>query len=208
MSVNEGIEKYFRIMLDWMAEFKPGPFTIVETGTQRDTRFEGHEDGLSTYIFSRWIRSSGQGHKFVSIDLASDHQSKCQKFLEEQGVDGYVKFELGDGAKVLEAFGAPIDFAYLDAGASATETLEQFMQVLKWRCEPTLIVIDDQFDKRNASKGLLAMPIARQMGFQTASLMNRMGLISLGVEMASLAVEFPREANFVLEPSLDPKSWQ
>lgn len=206
-TVNPNIERYFRILLDWMAKKKPGPFTIVETGTQREVRFEDHEDGLSTYVIAKWIKESRVEHLFYSFDLSPFHQRQCEKFLIDHFLRSWARLGLGDGTKMLDCFGSPIDFAYLDAGASPTETLEQFMQVLKWKCEPTLIVIDDTFDLKNASKGLMVMPIARQMGFQTASLMGRMGLIACGADLQELLTEFPEAARFTLEPSLDPSTW-
>jgi hypothetical protein len=108
----------------------------------------------------------------------------------------------------LEAFGRPIDFAYLDAGASSMETYEQFMHVLQWKCEPALIIIDDTFDVRNASKGLLVMPVAKLMGFPVASLMERMGIIGCGLDLAELEKLLPPEAKFNVNKNLDPGSWR
>lgn len=208
-NVNQQIKDYFTIILNWFHSKKGhGPICLIETGTQRDDRTEGHEDGLSTYVFAEWAKKSPVEHDFFSIDLSPYHQDLCAKFLAGHGLMDQVIFMLGDGAKILEAFGRPIDFAYLDAGNSALETYHQFMYVLQWKCEPAIVIVDDTFDKRHASKGLLVMPIAKQMGFSIGSLMNRMGVIGCGLDLKELKLLLPPEANFDDDPNLDPGSWR
>jgi Methyltransferase domain len=207
--VNQQIKDYFTIILNWFYSKKGhAPICIVEAGTQRDDRVDGHEDGLSTVVFAEWSMKSAVSHDFYSIDLSPYHQDLCAKFLQGRGLMEQVVFMLGDAAKILEAFGRPIDFAYLDAGNSALETYEQFLRVLQWKCEPALIVIDDTFEKRNASKGLMVMPVAKMMKFSVASLMDRMGLIGCGLDLTELAGLLPEAAKFNVDKNLDPGSWR
>jgi predicted O-methyltransferase YrrM len=171
-------------MLDWLAPKKDHPLTIVECGTIRNPSFEGHEDGLSTYHVARWVSQTGAWHDFVSFELSHGTMTASRDFLAEQGFGpSYVTFGLGDATLLLEHFNAPIDLCYLDAGADPFQNLAQYRYAAKWMRSPGMIVIDDVFDARNANRGLLTVPWAKNSeGRKIACVEGRLALISFGVD--------------------------
>jgi predicted O-methyltransferase YrrM len=187
-AVNEAIGTALIQLLSALYVIKQAPLTIVETGTVRDGRLEGHEDGLSTLFIARWVKQSGVAHRFYSFDIEAGHIISSREFLADQELDGFVTYGLGDAEKLLEHFCLPIDFAYLDAGADPVQNLLQFRRVQKWMREPGLVVIDDVYDVRNANKGLVTVPFARLEGLKDWKLLDRMAVIAFG-EQANFALK-------------------
>lgn len=171
---------YLVELLTWLTSQKSEPLRIVECGTIRDPRMEGHEDGLSTLHIAGWLKVSEGGHEFYSFELEAGKIESCKAFLAEQGLDSYVRFGLGDAEKLLEHFCLPLDFAYLDAGADPFQNLAQFRRVQRWMRPPGFVVIDDVYDPRNADRGLVTVPFARLEGLPTAMLADRMAVIAFG----------------------------
>jgi len=171
-------------LLVWLAAKKDHPLRVVECGTIRNPTFEGHEDGLATYHIAKWMMASiAVEHEFYSFELSHGTLQASKQFLRDHGrLDQYVSFGLGDADILLEHFALPIDFCYLDAGASPVENLSQYRRAEKWMREPGLIVIDDVFDPRNANRGLVTVPYARMEGKKVASLGGRQALISFGAD--------------------------
>jgi hypothetical protein len=194
-------------MLDWLAPKKAHPLTIVECGTIRDPRFDGHEDGLSTYHVAEWVRDEWvdarnrwltvpegadpepMPHRFCSFELSHGAMVASRDFLSRHGLDVFVTYGLGDATYLLEHFPRPqdtthelIDLCYLDAGADPFANLAQYRYAEKWLRSPGAIVIDDVFDARNADRGLLTVPVARMEGRKVACIEGRLALISFGVD--------------------------
>lgn len=167
-------------MLRWLAAQKAHPLTIVECGTIRDPRFDGPEDGLSTYHIAAWIKESEMPHKFYSFELSAGTLQASREFLAAAGLDQFVTYGLGDAGALLEHFNQPLDFAYLDAGADVHQNLEQFRRVQKWMREPGICVVDDVYDPRNANRGLLTVPVAELAGLKTCKIADRMAGIAFG----------------------------
>lgn len=178
-------------MLDWLAPKKNHPLTIVECGTIRNTSFEGHEDGLSTYQIAKWIDGDDRdmtvaNHRFCSFELSHGTLTASRDFLARSNrLDVWVEFGLGDATLLLEHFNAPIDLCYLDAGADPFQNLAQYRYASKWLRPPGMIVIDDVFDARNANRGLLTVPYAQTKDggeHRVACIEGRLALISFGVD--------------------------
>lgn len=175
-------------MLDWLYAKKQAPLRIVECGTIRNPTFDGHEDGLATYHVAKWVREQwarGDGllHDFYSFELTAGHVAACREFLCKEGhLNEFVTFGLGDADPLLEHFCQPIDFVYLDAGASPVQNLAQYRRAEKWLRQPAIVLIDDVFDPRNADRGLVTVPYARLEGHRVACIEGRQALISFGVD--------------------------
>src|ERR1035437_9170656 len=70
-AVNEAIGTALIQLLSALYVIKQAPLTIVETGTVRDGRLEGHEDGLSTLFIARWVKQSRSEERRVGKECRS-----------------------------------------------------------------------------------------------------------------------------------------
>lgn len=175
--------EYLVDMLSWLESVKRRELCIVECGTIRNPSFEGHEDGLSTYHITKWIRDkAGYRHRFYAFEASPGCIDGCERFLEALQLDEFVQFGVGDAGLLLQHFNKPIDFCYLDAGADVIQNLIQFRHAQKWMDEPGFVVIDDVYDARNADRGLITVPIARNEGFPVSRIAERMAGIAFGKE--------------------------
>jgi predicted O-methyltransferase YrrM len=178
---------YLVEMIDWLAKKKDRPLRIVECGTIRDPRKEGHEDGLATYHIAKYVMNANAGHEFISLELEHGKMVECREFLKSEALDKYVTFGLGDACVLMQHFNQPVDFVYLDAGACPYQNLDQFRSAAKFMDAPGFVVIDDCFDPRNADRGRISRSVARfEMGLKTAKVVDRMCAIAFGE-----ATEYP-----------------
>jgi predicted O-methyltransferase YrrM len=191
-----------RECLDVVAALKQRqPLTIIETGTIRNPADEAG-DGHSTLHMAKWIedriKSGITGDALFSIELVHGHVRESREFLGP--LADLVEYMLGDSVLVLEHFGEPIDFAYLDSCADPEHNLHEFRRVQKYMRSPGLAVIDDTFDTRTACKGLLTMPIAKLQGFDIGAIANRLGVTSFGIPPKLLEENI---SDFTRNPDLD-----
>ncbi len=154
---------------------KKSPLTIVETGTVRAFDEEHRVgDGHSTLYIAEWIKSTGEPHRFFSIDLST---AVAHQALTVRKLLPYVTLCEGDSVDTLAGFDFPIDFAYLDSGQAPELNLNEFHEVHKHLRPPAMVMIDDVYYWADVNKGKLTIPEARKLGYEDSIVEGRLALL-------------------------------
>lgn len=132
--------------------------TIVETGVARGkTKFFffskiNWKDGMSTMIFSDYVREVGGG--LYTCDIESKNIDNAKKFCKKN--KDLITFIVDDSLNFLNNFHNSIDFLYLDSldgqfeGASEHQ-LKEIKLAIKNLKKDSLVLLDDKGAKTNLS---------------------------------------------------------
>ncbi len=114
---------------------KHGDFTLVETGSIRNTsvRYQ-KDDGHSTKHICEFVKRN-PGCTFYSVDLET---GTCDAYLKTKGLREYVHLVQGNSLDVLPTL--DFDIAYLDSDNDSELILKEFMIA---KNKARLIIVDD-----------------------------------------------------------------
>lgn len=87
---------------------KAKPRLVVECGTAV---------GYSGLWIARELKAAGGG-KLITIEISPERVKEAEANFRRAGLDDLITVKLGDARKVVEKIDGPIDFAFIDCGAS------------------------------------------------------------------------------------------